>query len=197
MDDDYTFVNFTGSHHWSEDGEGVAFLGSLGSNVSPYGQADFLIKCPVGSSSFELLATYDKQSPNTGIDVEQFVNKHFSRSFQRGLKIHLRRECSNRGNCKMSYSLNTTSLTFDMIERTIDPINLHSETFHLDDKSGHRFYFNTDFLEKKTSIRFISPSQRFVIGEQDTIEIDSEKFLRFPLDHEFLLNKVKTLLLFS
>jgi hypothetical protein len=197
IDDEYTFVAFVGSHHWSETNEGVSFLGNIGSNVTPYGQAEFLIKCSMNSSNFELIAAYDKQSPNTQLPADQFVKRHFNTEFQQKIKVFIKRECSNRGECRCHYSMSTSFLTFDMYEQTISPIEIEGESFWLEDNSNHRYFFKTSFKEGITSIRFVSPSPKYIIGEVDSMEIDADKFLRFPLEREFLLNKAKTFLLFS
>jgi len=198
MDDEYTFVNFVGSHHWSEGSEGVAFLGSIGSNVTPYGQAEFLIKCQMDSPRFELMAAYEPQSPRSQLPANQFVQRHFTEDFQRKLKVFIKRECSDRGNCKCHYSLATTPLTFDMYDMTISPMELEGESFWLDDSHhNRRYFFKTDFVNMVTNIKFVSPSPQHIIGNVDSMDIDVDKFLRFPLEREFLLNKVKTFLLFS
>lgn len=194
MNDDYRFVTFIGSHHQSDLEEGIAFLGTIGSNTPPYGQADFMIKCPINKPNFELLSVYDEQSPKNDLSADQFVKRHFNYDFQNSLKVIIKRECSDRGNCKLRYHLNTQLITFDMGNQIIDSIELNDEFFWIEDKNKI-FCFKTDFTIGKTFIQMTKQDDR--VHWHDCIEIDSEKFLRYPLDREFLLNKLKTLLVFS
>ncbi len=198
IDDDYTFVNCVGTHHWNDYGEeGIAFLINLSSNAFPYGQAEFLIKCPMDKPNFELLAAYEKESHRNGMTAEQFVKRHFTFGLQFKQKIHVKRECANRGNCKCNYTLVSDNITFDMDTQQLNQMKFGAEDFSLVDDNDRRIYFQTDFESGITNIKYINHSARFTIGKQESFELETEKFLRYPLDREFLLNKVKTFLLFS
>lgn len=192
--DDYTFVNSVGSHHIDETSSKVVFLCNLTANTSPYGRVDFMMECYVSSPTFKLTAT--KESKNI-MSAEDFVKIHFTEDIQQAQCITLKRICSKGNLCDYHYGLSTQPILFDFKRKEIKPIDLAEESFRIKNDKGLGFYFRTNFTDGTTTITYTSPHSAFVIGTQESIQMKSEKFLKYPLNREFLLNKVKTLLLFS
>lgn len=208
-DDEYTTINPLGSYHFADNNSTIKFPCHLESRSSPYGEVDFTIVANVSSPSIKLLAEFSQPHlTKVTISPGDFVKKHFTEEVQKKFNINIIRKCtakiekkSKYGNlmvdCPLAYSIVTKSILFDFNKKEIVPINFLQETFVLSDDKDHHYRFNTNFDEGVTKITYSVPVLGFVLGGQETLEMPAEKFLKYPLDREFLLNKVKTLLLFS
>ncbi len=200
MEDDYTTVRAAYAKDHTENGSVISFICGIDARTSPYGEVDFLVSVYVSSNSFKLSASYPKEfmykkrlAPNL------FVKHHFNIHIQDKLNIYLKRVCSSYhtdNKCEFGYALTTSPIKFDMKNQVIQPITLASEVFSIS-ANDQKFHFDTNFINKETAIRCWSPKAGYVIGRQEVFHLNSEKYLKYPLEREFLLNKVKTLLLFS
>jgi hypothetical protein len=201
MDDDYTVIKPMSAYKLVKGGDQVAFPCCLESRLSPSGQVYFLIlanlkdpSCSIKSEYYETGGVSTVTEYSTSPD--DFVKRHFTQQLQTGFNINLRLQCSHHSSCQYRYQLSTGPIIFDMDMMQLKPITLISEYFIL---NGMRmkYYFKTDFATETTSITYNMPMPPYILGTQQVIQMNSEKFLRYPLEHEFLLNKLKTLLLFS
>lgn len=195
MEDDYTFVQI---NHVDNDNNGstIDLLGNLDARTSPHGEADFLISAYVSSDTFNLKAAYPVPSfHKRHVSPEDFVKSHMTTDVQEKINIRLQRKCSNK-QCEYSYFLSTAPIVFDMKTYKVSPLELQEETFRMN-YHDNTYYFRTNFATEQTTITYHVPKAGFVIGAHENIQMKSEKFLKYPLEAEFLLNKLKTLLLFS
>lgn len=161
---------------------------NLDSQVSPYGQVDFEIIIMPQSSRFHL-------GTNSAQD-EVFVRKHFSIAAQLSLKIQAIRVCYGNPYCDIKYKLSTYNLVFDLDTSTIGGLSLFNEHFFIKE-NGKSYSFVTNFENKTTVIGYEKPQPRFILPATKFIEMNSDKFLRYPFERDFLLEKIHTLLLFS
>lgn len=210
MDDEYTCM--TGSHmETGDNGSVVKFLFNIDSRSVPYGDVSFVVASYVTSGAITIQgAMYNDPYRKPRMSIDEFIKKHFDQASQLKLKLNLIRTCKNAGIfcttprgylCNYSYHQKTRPLTFNVRTKMMDPIELEEESFHIDlDKKNHhsqRIYFRTNYMESLSKIIVMAPSKTMVLGKEPVIEMPAEKFLGFPVNPEFLLNKAKTLLLFS
>ena len=208
-DDEYTTVNPLGSYHFADNNSTIKFPCHLESRSSPYGEVDFTIVANVSSPSIKLIAEFcHPHLTKVTLSPGEFVKLHFTEDVQKKFNINIIRKCTakieRKGkygglmmDCPSAFSLVTAPIMFGFNKREIVPISFLQETFILSDDKEHHYRFNTNFTKGVTQITYSVPMLGFVIGGQNTLEMPAEKFLKYPLDREFLLNKVKTLLLFS
>lgn len=201
MGDDYTFIKPLAAYQLSKDQSTVIFQCCIEARTSPYGEANFNILSNVTTPDFKIKAEYvvgsHRSTVHGDISPLDFVKKHFTADLQNSFDIGMVLKCAAHSpEHRCGYVLNCLPLKFDLDSNHILPIGLKSEEFEI--RNGSMVYrFKTSFVDGLTTILFNSPMKGFVIGKQETLEMNSEKFIRYPLDREFLLNKVKTLLLFS
>lgn len=203
LDDDYSYILPEG-YYKSEDGAEMIFNFALDGKKPPTGKSSFIITAKVSSPHFSMVSTYtDSSKKDRRITSTEFVKSHFNLTIQESLNISMCFKCDGVvGEKQCFYLLQTSpiqfkySTGFNAANGEIVPISIREEKFSL--KQGkNRYYFNTSYLTNKTIITYNTPKSGFVIGWQEKIEVPAEKFSKFPLDQELLLNKLKTLLLFS
>lgn len=210
MDDEYTCI--TGGHmETGDNGSVIKFGYNIDSRSVPCGDVSFVISSYVTSGSITIGgAMYNDSYRKPRMSTDEFIKKHFNYASQLKLKINLIRTCKNAGVfcttpkgylCQYSFRQKNRPITFNVKTKMMDPIELEEEEFHIniEKKNNHSYpiYFRTNYAEGLSKIVVRLPSKIYVLGTEQVIEMTSEKFLGFPLDREFLLNKAKTLLLFS
>lgn len=210
MDDDYTCM--TGSHmNIGNNGSVIKFMFNIDSRTVPYGDVDFIISSYVSSGAITVdAAMYKSPYTKPRMSTDEFIKRHFNYASQFKLKLQLVRTCKNAGIfcttpkgylCDYSYHQITKPLIFDVKTKQMDLIELESESFmiHVEKKNDHSypFYFKSNFSEGLSKIVVRAASKNYKPGPEQVIEMPVEKFLGFPVEREFLLNKARTLLLFS
>jgi hypothetical protein len=208
-DDEYTTVKPTGAYQLIDNNSKVIFPCNLDSRAAPYGEVNFIIHANVSSPSIKVIAEFAQPHlTKIIISPNDFVRRHFTEDVQQKFNINLTRKCHARVEAKLrqfsytqpcgfSYVLSVGPILFDFVKNEMKPISLLEETFTLVDDKEHSYRFRTNFTKETTTITYSVPKPGFVIGGQESIDLPIEKFLKYPLEREFLLNKVKTLLLFS
>lgn len=204
FDNDYISVTPRGSYDLSQNGSLIKFACNIDSRISPYGEAKFDIYAYMASPTIKLVAEYvnpHAEMMNTVMPAEKFVERHFDEDAQKGFNINLQRRCAvisfGPQPCSHHYILTTSAIQFDIKKKELLPITLLEETFDLLDDRQNRYRFTTNFAGELTSIIYTVPKGGYILGEQKIVDMKSEKFLKYPFEREFLLNKLKTLLLFS
>jgi hypothetical protein len=197
MEDDYTFVQI---NHVESDNNGstIDLLGNLDARTSPYGEADFMISAYVSSDVFNLKAAYPVSSIyKRHVSPDDFVRSHLTADVMEKVNLYFERKCPNK-ECPYNYALTSRPLSFNMKACKVSPVEPKDETFKLY-YNENIYYFRTNFATGQTSITFNvpQPGRTYVFAPQEVVHMKAEKFIKYPLDPEFLLNKLKTLLLFS
>lgn len=201
MDDDYTVIKPMSAYQLVKDGGWVAFPCCLESRLSPSGEVYFIILANLKDPSCSIKSEYVGTKGSSlhteyRTSSDDFIKTHFTKQLQTGFNINLRLQCSHHSSCKYNYQLSTGPIIFDLDMMQLKPIPLISEHFNIDGMRN-KYFFKTDFVTETTTITYNVPQPPFILGTQQVIQMNSEKFLRYPLEGEFLLNKLKTLLLFS
>ncbi len=210
MDDEYTCM--TGGHmETGDNGSVIRFQYNIDSQAVPYGDVSFIISSFVTSGAITISgAGYNNPYTRPRMSLDEFIKCHFTHDLQVKLDLVMTRKCTNagiystnhKGNlCEYSYHQKTKPLTFNLRTKMMDPIEFAEESFFIgvERKNNHsgRIYFKTNFDDGTSKIITHAPSKGYVLGKELVIEMKSEKFLGYPVEPEFLLNKAKTLLLFS
>lgn len=180
-----------------DNGATIGFVCSIDAKVAPHGEANFLVKssittgeCHIESAAYPTYSYYKKTMPAT-----EFVKKHFLPNVQEKLKLIMGRKCSNYERCEYSYTFRSAPLQFDVTAGQMLPIRLLDEAFIIKDGTK-RYGFGTNFLENTTNVRSITGSSH-LNPSKTLVTLPAEKYLKYDFNREFLLNKLKTLLLFS
>ncbi|CAB4196585.1 hypothetical protein UFOVP1290_105 [uncultured Caudovirales phage] len=156
-----------------------------------------------GNTKFELHC--DVQNNKTYINTKcftrtvispiDFIIKHFTKEIQNELNLSFYRKCESNI-CEYNYELTTKQLNFDLIARNYNPIEVNTESFNL--QEGDKSYrIVTNFNEDITNIQYHTPQLQFILPAQEVIKISANKFSKYPLNKDFLMDKIKTLILFS
>jgi hypothetical protein len=181
----------------------IRFPLNLESRTSPYGKADFDIVAPVVSPTFQINAHFTTKNASEG-SAYSFIKKHFTEDIQKRLNISFHMTCSRAGfrtsktqkRCTYEYSLLTNGITFDLYSSSVI-IPLNEEEFILNDR-WNKYIIKTRFEEGFTEIYMPTTSEKIRHYSFDSIiKMPVEKFISYPMDEGFLLNKLKLLTLFS
>lgn len=128
---------------------------------------------------------------NNNATVAEFIKEKFSQDIQSQISINMNRGCSSHY-CNYSYKLYSVNTIFDFSNYTVTT-NVSSEHYKIVDKELlYEFYINS----KNDTATIMCYS----IGRYDRVPdliLPADKFLEYPFNAEFIINKVKTLLLFS
>lgn len=164
------------------------------SRVTPYVNANFGLLVNSSSNTLTMVVEcrnlYNPQREST-LKAKAFSAHHFTQvQLQLGIKII--KLCTNL-ECKNAYSLETTPLTFDLSGSKMNSFELATESFSIQrNKLEHRFL--SRFQSDITTVTVYKTGQRV---DQSSLELKAHKFLEYPWDAEFFLNKARTLLTFS
>jgi hypothetical protein len=160
------------------------------SRLSPQGEVSFNVICDLMTNKLNIQT---KSFTNTQISPLNFVEQYLDASVQRSLNMKMLRVCMATEPCDSYYEIVAMPLSFNIRACTYNPIVPEYERFTLTDSRERKYYFMTTFASKETSIEYAKSKYE----DRGSITIPFEKFAKYPLDREFLLNKIKTLILFT
>lgn len=204
IDDNYTRITACYIENLSNK-DVIRYYINIDSKSIPYGDVSFIISCNAISNKIKISdARYNDPYRKPRLSVDEFIKKHFNQEAQLNLKLNLAKKCPNEGMicsingylCDHNYCQRTKPLTFNLSSKNMNLIQLDLESFDITNHSKI-IHVETNYNKKISKIIIRKPSNGLEIGKEQIIEMSSEKFLNFPLEHEFLFNKINTLLLFS
>ena len=157
-----------------------------------HGNTKFELYCNIQNNKIHINT---KDFSRTIISPLDFIRKHFTDKIQNELNLSLDRKCESNM-CEYNYGFFTKPLNFDLNNNTYLPIELVSESFNLqeEDKS---YRIITNYNDDITNIQYHTPQLQFILPAQEIVKISANKFSKYPLNKEFLISKLKTLILFS
>lgn len=127
-----------------------------------------------------------------------FIKRNFVLELQLELQIKISLKCfgSNFESCPYCYQLNSKFLTFDLYTGIINEISIESEKFKIRD-NNHLYNFDIDYQSNSAVISYNTFSQTSILPVQNTINIPVSKIAKYDFNKEYIMEKTKTLLLFS
>jgi hypothetical protein len=188
-DDDYIHVKPMGSYFVDKKELSLVFPLEIESRLSPHGEVAFHVVCHLVTNK---LHVNTKSFTNTQISPLNFVEQHLDIVAQQCLNFKMLRTCTSSNDCNSHYELIARPLTFDIRGGTYNPIQADCEHFNLVDNAERKYRFLTDFKTGNTTIHYDVTNKN-----SGSIILPLEKFVKYPVEREFLLNKVKTLILFT
>lgn len=159
-------------------------------DFTKYNKIYFDIIFRANSNIFEITFPKSKQSFNY---LKCCLQKNFSIRQQHLFSFNIYLKCKNNS---CDYILRSVPVYFNIKDQAVFPFKIKSETFTLN-KNNERFIFKSNFLSNTTSINYTVDSDTFLIGVQDSFILPLENFLKYDFTADYLLNKVKTFILFS
>ena len=189
-DDDYIHIKPTGSYFVDKKSLSLVFPLEIESRLSPHGEVSFHVICDLMTNK---LHVQTKSFTNTQISPLNFVEQHFNVVTQQAVNFKMLRTCMSSQKCESFYELIAYPLTFDLRAGTYNPIEVECEHFKIIGDTDHKYYFSTVFRDGNTVITYEKGRNE----GKGSIVLPWDKFSKYPLEHEFLLNKVKTLILFT
>lgn len=190
------------THQISENGSEVLFSFNIDSSVQKTVNIDIVayISSPDFSSTAAYTSPLIKGQRLPPIEV---VKAYLTEKIQNDLNLVVVFKCSQLfQDSPCSYTLMTKPIIFDFnrgfnsTKGKIRPLELYEESFSIG--SGTKTYrCRTSFEENKTVVSYRVAKPKFTIGGEESLIIPAHHFLKFPLDSEWLINKINTLVLFS
>ena len=156
----------------------------IDSRIVPSGIVYFDLFIKRQSKDFEMRARY-LSSPYDQVPASEFAKKYFHEREQNNMKITVHVECANES-CPYEYKSKFGHVIFDLNTRTISDFSILSERFVLNNNE-RKYSISSNFMEDVTTIKY----------QKDEIKLSSKNFAKYSWDRQFLLDKIKTLFLFS
>ena len=183
-DDDYIHIKPSGSYFVDKKELTLVFPLEIESRLSPHGEVAFNVVCDLRTKK---LHVQTKSFTNTQISPLNFVEQHFNVVTQQAVNFKMLRTCLSSEKCESFYELIAYPLTFDLRAGAYNPIEVECEHFNIRDDQERKYYFSTVFRDESTIVTY----------DREKMTLPLDKFSKYPLDREFLLNKIKTLILFT
>lgn len=184
---DYVEVRPISSYSIKKDG--IVFPLEIESRLHPHGEVSFEIHVSLNHNK---ISVHPKSFSKTGISPLDFIQRHFTLQSQKQLGLKLALKCSKIEECSYrGYVGVTVPLTFNFQTRQLVSFSMETETIHFVGEES-LYSFNSKFNLNETTISIKSPT-----GQTTDLKIESDKYLRFDFNKEFLINKAKTLILFT
>jgi hypothetical protein len=188
--DEYIDVKPSSSYRVDKLNDRVIFPFDVESRASPYGEVSFQLNAHIHQNRISIQTTSFTRTVMSPMD---FILKHLSHGVQRSLNIQIMRGCTRPKPCGSNYMMKTTPIVFNLRERVMKPFEIHNEDFTIkEEKYAYHFTSYFGLNSTKISVSGISGTDF-----KDVIELEADKYLRFPFEKDFLTDKVKTLILFS
>ncbi len=184
-DDEYVTISPRLLNSTAEPNSMSLCLGfEIDSRIVPSGVVYFDLFIKKHSKDFEMRARY-LSPPYDQMSAAEFATKHFSSREQKNMAINVHVECSDE-RCPYGYKSTFGNVVFDLKSRKIEDFSILKERFVLN-KDDRKHLIISDFRADITTIQF----------QKDIIELPAQNFAKYPLDAQFLLDKINTLFLFS
>lgn len=188
--DEYVDVKPSASYRVDKINDRVIFPFEMESRASPYGEVSFQLNAHIHQNRISIQTL---SFTRTVISPMDFILKHLSHGIQRSLNIQIMRGCTKPKPCGAGYTMKTTPIVFNLRERIMKPFEINHEEFTIKEEN-HAYHFTSYFGTNSTKISVNgAPGTNF----KDVIELEADKYLRFPFEKDFLMDKAKTLILFS
>lgn len=171
-----------GSYQVDEKEEIITFPFTIMKNNN---RIDFQLIAFINSNKFIMRTNSEKD--------KNYVEDMLSLDIQKQLGIVMAKRCLGTGSCQYSYQLKSSNNIFYFDNYTVDTC-ISAEFYKIKNNDlEYRFYIN--YLDDVTVINYKEDYN--IRSNEGRLELPTTKFSKYPLDPKFIINKVKTLLLFS